>query len=211
MKAIPQIILCSFYLKATIYNLAAPGQPPIHKPAIIFPSEKYFCISAIKIFYRVKYLLARFRPGRNFLLASIGLNGPDRLRRGLSPHMAREPADTPPQLGCWGAASASAGIYWVHPGTSALPCPSPGDRDLWRDPFLAAVRCVRAQPGLWHSTRGCWLPPAVAVPRWGSGVPRQGVREAGPARGGLLGPSRPWRFAEQRQDKPFIHFREMWW
>lgn len=38
-KSISQITLCSFYLKvkAASYNRAARGQPPIHKPAIIFP------------------------------------------------------------------------------------------------------------------------------------------------------------------------------
>lgn len=127
-KAISQIILCSFYLKvkAAIYNPAAPGQPPIHKPAIIFPLKKFLCISAVKIFHRVKYLLAGFWPRRNFILASAGLNGPGRLPGGLPLHVAQEAAYAQPWPGCGSAAPARFPIFsWASLGplSPALPFP----------------------------------------------------------------------------------------
>lgn len=87
-KAISQIILCSFYLKvkAAIYNLAAPGQPPIRKPGIIIPSKKNsFASRPLKFSTGLKYSLAGFWPSRNFVLASAGLDGPGQAAPGPPP------------------------------------------------------------------------------------------------------------------------------
>lgn len=129
-KAISQIILCSFYLKvkAVIYNLAAPGWPPIPKPAIIFPSKKFLCISAIKIFHRDKYSLLGFGLEeisfwhRQALMAPTGCPGASpctwpRRPLMLSPGQA---VGVLPQPG----SPALAGISWVHPDLlPALPFP----------------------------------------------------------------------------------------
>lgn len=113
-KAISLIILCSFYLKVkvTIYNLAASGQPPIHKLAIIFPCKNCFFSQPLNF---STYSLARFWSRGNCILARTGINGPDSV---LPLHTTQEPLYAQPRPGCGGAAhsgfTALSGISWVH-------------------------------------------------------------------------------------------------
>lgn len=224
-KSISQIILCSFYLKvkAASYKHAAPGQPPIHKPAIVFPSKKFLCISAIKIFHRVKYSLARFWPRRNFFLASTGLNGPNRLPRGLPHTWPRGPpmlspgqaVGVLPQPG----SPALAGISWVSPdllpalpfpwGSGPFAGPISGSTSLHRPKLVAlqegpAVGEGPARPMSWPP--GPLVTPREQLPlqlpdseRWTGllGCPGRVSHGAGPGREGLLVPARPWHFTEQ--------------
>lgn len=225
-KSISQIILCSFYLKAKAasYNRAAPGQPPIHRPVIVFPSKKFLCISVIKIFHRVKYSLARFWPRRNFFLASMGLNGPNRLPRGLPRTWPRGPLMLSPWPGCRRAAPARfPSSSWDFLGP---PRPPPclalslrirtlGGTHFWQ--HLAATgpsrwHCrrallwVRARPGLCRGHPGPLVTPREQLTlqfpdserRTGLlGCPGRATHRAGPGHEGLLVPARPWHFTEQ--------------